>query len=443
MKRSMICVAVLCFLLLGTQVAMAAGFEVAEVSGRQMGNAYAGKAAGAEDASTVFFNPASMTRFKTFNLVAGFEVLSSTSSFNDTGSTGSPFLPAAGATGGDGGDPGGVTLLPQIYFVAPLSDRWAVGFGINAPFGLTTEYNETWKGRYMAVKSMLEVVDVMGTVAFRLNENLSLGAGIDYQMATAELSNMVDYGSAFAQYGLTPQTQDGLAKLESDTSGAIGFNVSALIEFSERTRMGITYRSEVKHDLEGDATFGTNATVKGILAQIPMAMRPFTNTTGYATITLPQQVYVSGYHEFNDQWAILGDVTWTGWDSFEELRITFDNPAQPDSVKEENWENAWRFSLGTTFRPDPKWSLRFGVAYDMTPIEDEYRTPRIPTSDRVWLALGIGYQATEWMAVDLSYMHVFIDDGDVTESVATGQTLRGTFEESSADVFGLQFTFTF
>jgi long-chain fatty acid transport protein len=408
-----------------------------------MGNAYAGKAASAEDASTVFFNPAAMTTFKTFSVVAGFEVLSSSSSFTDQGSTGSPFLPNAGATGGDGGDPGGTSFLPQVYLVAPLSDRWAVGFGVNTPFGLTTEYNETWQGRYNAVKSMLEVVDLMGTVAFRLNENLSLGAGIDYQMARAELTNMVDYGSAFAQFGTIPQTQDGLASLESDTSGAFGFNVSALIEFSERTRLGINYRSEVEHDLEGDATFGTNATVRGILAQLPASMRPFTPTTGYATITLPQQIYVSGYHEIDDQWAILGDVTWTGWDSFEELKITFDNPAQPESVKEENWENAWRFSLGTTFRPDPKWALRFGVAYDMTPIEDDYRTPRIPTSNRVWVALGVGYQFTEWMCVDLSYMHVFIDDGDVNDSVATGQVLRGTFEESTADVFGLQFTFAF
>jgi long-chain fatty acid transport protein len=295
----------------------------------------------------------------------------------------------------------------------------------------------------MAVKSMLEVVDVMGTVAFRVNQNLSLGAGIDYQMAKAELSNMVDYGSAFAQYGLIPQTQDGLATLKSDTSSAIGFNLSALIEFDERTRMGITYRSEVKHELEGDATFGTPAAVRQILAMAPSYLRPFTDTTGHADITLPQQVYISGYHEFDDQWAILGDVTWTGWDSFEELKITFDNPAQPDSVKEENWQNAWRFSLGTTYRPDPKWALRFGVAYDMSPIKDDYRTPRIPTNDRVWLALGVGYQFTEWMTVDLSYMHVFIDDGDVVERVDTGQVLRGTFEDSAADVLGLQFTFTF
>ncbi len=441
MRRSRICVAVLCFLLLGAQVAMAAGFEVAEVSGRQLGNAYAGKAASAEDASTVFFNPAAMTRFETFNVVGSFELLSTKGDWKNKGSTGSPFLGNVPLTGNDGGNAGGTTLIPQIYFVAPLSEDWAVGLGVNAPFGLTTEYNDTWQGRYHAVKSELKVIDIMATVAYKLNNNVSLGVGIDYQMAQAELTNMVDYGTIFAQAGLTPQSQDGLASLDSDVNGAFGFSASILAELSPRTRFGLNFRSEVKHELSGDATFKKPAAVLQVLSMMP-SPKPFQNTTGYATITLPMQVYFSAYHEFDDQWAILGDVTYTGWSSFEELRITFDNPAQPDSVKDEQWNNVWRVSLGTTFRPTPKWALRFGVAWDQSPIDDEYRTPRIPTSDRIWVALGVGYQFTDYMAIDLSYMHVFIDKASVNDGATTGQVLRGDFE-GSADVLGLQFTFSF
>ncbi len=443
MKRSMICVAVLCFLLLGTQAAFAAGFEVAEVSGRQMGNAFAGKAASAEDASTVFFNPAAMTKFDSFNLVGSLSILSTEGDWKDKGSTGSPFLPNPRLNGGDGGNPGGISAIPSLYFIAPLSEDWAVGFGVNSPFGLKTEYHDSWQGRYHAVTSDLQVIDFMATVAYRLHSNLSVGVGIDYQLAHAELTNMVDYGSVFGQLGLIPQTHDGLAKLDSDWDGAIGFSLSALFEFSPQTRFGLTFRSEIEHELEGDATFRKDPTVASIVAQMPASMRAFTDTTGYADITLPAQVYFSAYHEFNEEWAILADVTWTGWSSFDELKTTFDNPAQPDSVQVEDWNDVWRFSVGTTYRPTPQWALRFGVAYDQSPIDDPYRTPRIPTNDRIWVAFGVGYAINADMVLDLSYMHVFIDDGEVNQTVATGQTLRGDFENSSADVLALQITLSF
>ena len=423
MKRSMICVAVLCFLLLGTQAAFAAGFEVAEVSGRQMGNAYAGKAASAEDASTVFFNPAAMMKIETFNVVGSFEVLSTGGEWTDKGSN---------VSGSDGGDPGDVSILPDLYFVAPLSDRWAVGIGFTTPFGLKTEYDEDWQGRYHAVKSELSVLDFMAAVAFRLNSSVSLGIGIDYQIAQAELSNMVDYGTIFQLPG-GAGSADGLATLDSDASHAVGFSASILAELTEWTRFGLTWRSQVEHTLRGDATFE-----KPFLSSAPV----FQDTKGEAELTLPMQVYFSFYHDFNEKWAILADITWTGWSSFEELRIDFDNPNQPASVQEENWNDVWRFSVGTTFRPTPDWALRFGLAYDQSPIEDEYRTARIPTNDRFWIALGVGYAVTEFMVIDLSYMHVFIESADMNDTVATGQNLRGSFD-GSADVLALQFTFTF
>ncbi len=443
MKRSMICVAVLCFLLLGTQAALAAGFEVAEVSGRQMGNAFAGKAASAEDASTVFFNPAAMMRFDSFNLVGALAILATDGEWKNKGSTGSPALGSQRLSGGDGGNPGGISVIPSLYFIAPLSDHWAIGFGVNSPFGLKTEYHETWQGRYHAVTSDLQVIDFMATVAYRLHQNLSLGVGIDYQLAQAELSNMVDYGSVFGQAGLMPEAHDGLATLDSDISGAVGFSASALFELTPQTRFGLTFRSEVEHELEGDATFRKDPTVAAIIAQMPAGSRAFTDTTGYADITLPAQVYFSAYHEFNEQWALLFDVTWTGWSSFEELRIVFDNAAQPDSVQPENWNDVWRFSVGTTYRPTPQLALRFGVAYDQSPIDDPYRTPRIPTGDRIWLAFGVGYAINADMVLDFSYMHVFIDDGKVHQTVATGQTLAGDFVKSNANVLALQLTLSF
>jgi long-chain fatty acid transport protein len=443
MKNSLVSILVLCLLLLGTHVVLAAGFEVAEVSGRQLGSAYAGKAANIEDASTIFFNPAGMSLFKQYNLVGSIEVLISRGDWKDDNSTGSPYLGYPPLSGGDGGDPGGTTFLPNLYFVAPVMEDFAVGLGVTAPFGLKTEYDKDWQGRYNAVTSDLVVMDVMGAASYRFHEGLSFGVGVDYQAAGAELTNAVDYGTIFRGQGLTPEDYDGYAKLETDDPNyAWGWNFGVLAEFTDQIRMGVTFRSKVSHDLEGDATFKNPSEVDYILSQVPESQRAFQDTTGHARLILPEQVYISGCYDMDEQWTFLADATWTRWSRFEELRVTFDNPAQPATVQAEDWDDVWRFSIGAIYRLDEKWTFRAGAAYDQSPIPNKNRTPRIPTNDRIWLTCGVGYQINELMAVDLSYLHVFIDDGDIDQTAATGQNLDGKFE-GSADVIGLQFTFSF
>ena len=138
----------------------------------------------------------------------------------------------------------------------------------------------------------------------------------------------------------------------------------------------------------------------------------------------------------------MGDVTWTNWSRFRELRIQFDNPVQPDSVEPENWEDTWRLGLGVNYKVSDAWKLRAGVAYDPTPVKDEFVTARIPDSDRTWLTLGTSYQLSSSFSFDLAYVHIFFDDRSINRSTQLGGTLEGEFD-NHADIVGLQINWKF
>lgn len=435
--------------LIGARTASGAGFEVAEKGVRGLGSAYAGQAASGEDASTVWFNPAAMRKITGFQVVAGAQLLSAYGDWKDRGSTGWG-LDKAGLTpvplsGDDGGDPGGLTFLPHLYFVAPVTAEFTAGFGINVPFGLKTEYDDGWQGRYQALKSELEVVNFMLTGAYQVQEWVSIGGGVDLMYAKAELSNAIDFGTVAISKmgagaiaaGFVPQMLDGKAVVEADGNWGIGYHLGILLEPSDDWRIGVTFHSKVYIKLEGDATF----TVPTAAAPL-QASGAFTNSDASARVTLPEQVSLSLYHDIDDQWTILGDVTWTNWARFRELRIKFDNAAQPDAVTEEDWNSVFRYSVGAIYRMDRTWTFRAGAAYDTSPIPRSNRTARIPTNDRIWLTFGVGYQFDDNIAIDASYMHVFIADGNLSDTASSGQNLKGTFE-GGADVFGISLTVDF
>lgn len=422
--------------------ASASGMALIEQNVSGLGNAYAGAAASAEDASTIFYNPAGLTRLKGTQLVFGGTVIRPSIKFHDQGSTSAVGTPL---TGGDGGDAGDFSLVPNFYIAHAVDERLRVGLGINAPFGLGTDYEPDWKGRYQAVTSDFKAINFNPAIAYKVNDVLSLGAGVNLQYAEAELSNAIDFGSicfgrvgpgTCTALGLTPQNADGFVRLEGD-DWSWGFNAGLLFEPSESTRIGLAYRSHVEHTLEGEADF------MGAPTPLTMGGAIFVDTDASADITLPESVSLSGYHQLDPRWAIMADVTWTRWSRFQELRAAFDS-AQPDSYTTENWDNTLRYSLGVSYAYTPAWTIRAGVAYDESPIpDDSFRTPRVPDNDRWWLALGLSYRASERTRFDLGYAHLFIRDTDidhVNESIP--DTLVGEYD-SSTDIFGVQMTWQF
>lgn len=430
--------------------AQGAGFALIEQSVSGLGNAFAGGSAAAEDATTVYFNPAGMTRLGETEYVLGAHIISPTTEFRSDGSSDvAGVVPLRGGNGGEAGETG---LVPNFYYVRRLNRDLRFGLGLNAPFGLATDYEEGWEGRYHALRSEVRTLNINPALAWKVNEQLSLGAGINVQYAEVpELSSALDYPTICAGLATshpnpavrasaatcagTPTTNDGKVELDGD-DWSLGFNVGLLYELSDATRLGLAYRSKIDHELDGSATFSN--TPAGL-----SNLGIFVNDGVTADISLPETLSLSAYHELNSRWAIMGDVTWTRWDRFDELRVKFKTNPQPDSVTPEQWENSFRYSLGLSYRYDDRWTLRTGVAYDQSPVPSaELRTPRIPGNGRRWLALGASYRYSDSMIFDVGYAHLFVRDTAINNTNETRATLSGSFE-SSVDILSAQVRWQF
>jgi long-chain fatty acid transport protein len=385
-----------------THLAHAAGFGLIEQNASGLGNAYAGAAAVAGDASTIFFNPAGMTLLPDSQVVVAGHLVKLKAEFAGT------VAPPIG--GGEGGDAGDWAFVPNAYFAHRLTPDLHVGLGINAPFGLKTEYDADWIGRYQAIKSEVKTVNVNPSIAYKVSDQVSVGAGVNLQYFETELTNSAG--------------QAGLAAVKGDDYGW-GFNLGALWQLSPSTRVGVAYRSEIDFDLEGDAHFSALPVLDGDVT---------------AKTTMPDSASLSLFHKLSPTWDLLADVSWTGWSDFDELAI-YRTSGTLLSYTPENWDDTLRYSLGATWHTSEKLSLRGGVAYDEAPVSDADRTPRIPDGARTWIAVGGQYRLGKASAIDFGYAHLFVNDPGL-QSTANGTTLTGEYD-SAVDIVSAQYTHSF
>lgn len=417
--------------------AHASGFQLIENSASGQGNAFAGAAATASDASTVWFNPAGMTKLKDKQLVTVGHIIVPDSSFTNNGSLDG----TGGSLNGADDDGGSTALVGNLYWVTDFGET-KFGLGITTPFGLTTEYNDTWVGRYHAVETAMKTININPSIAREVNDKLSVGAGFNVLLADITLTSAVDFGSLIG----APQQADGFADLSADNltfnEFAWGINLGMTYDFNENTRLGVAWRSEIDIAAEGKADFSVPTSAAPVLSS-----GAFQDTKLKAKVTLPQNVSVSVKHDMNDI-TLLADVTWTGWSSFKELRIQYSNPFQPNSVTTEAWEDTLRFSIGADYKYNEKMTLRTGIAYDETPIPDgEHRTPRIPGNDRTWLSFGLTYEMSPEFIMDVGYSHLFISDSDINHSLESSITslnasLNGTYS-ATVDILSAQLTWKY
>ena len=425
--------------------AAAVGFGLEHQSVSNLGYAFAGGAANAEDASTIFWNPAGLTRLPGRQVVLGLNAIYGSAGFRDQGST-SPAGPAFPITGGNGGNPVGLSWIPNFYYATDLGRDLKVGIGVNSPFGLKTKYPADWMGRYHAIDSVIHSVNINPAIAWKIHDRLSLAGGVNLQYFKATLSNAIDFGTACfaspagpaacAGAGILPQTADGFVKMKGDSWG-VGWNVGALFEATSDVRVGIAYRSSIKHDIEGSATF-TNPALPGPFAALTAAAA---DTGARSTIRVPDSLSLSLYNQVAPKWSLLADLTWTGWSKVKEQRIRFDN-GTPDAVTPANWRDTFRLSLGTGYRLDNRWTLRAGIAYEESAIPDAFRTPRLPDNAHTLLGLGFNYRISKAGSLDFGYMHAFVKDAPVNTSAPGAGTIVGTYEVS-ADVVGVQYNHRF
>lgn len=390
-----------------THLAHAAGFALIEQNASGLGNAYAGAAAVAEDASTVYYNPAGMTLLPDRQLVLVGHLIKPKMEFS--GRVSAPFA----VSGGEGGDAGGVSIVPNAYFAYRLSPDVHLGLGLNSPFGLKTEYDSNWIGRYQAIKSEVKTVNLNPSIAYKVSDAFSLGAGLNLQWIEATLTHR----QPLAPGNPPPST---FLKIKGDDYGW-GYNLGALWQVTAATRIGLSYRSEVDYTLDG-----TSSTSDPVVAPL--------NGPVTADVTMPDSASLSLFHKVSPRWDLLADVTWTGWSDFDDLPIK--GTVNKNTI--ENWENILRYSLGATWHMSEKLSLRGGVAYDEAPVSDIDRTPRIPDGARTWIAVGGQYRLSKQSALDFGYAHLFVDDPDL-QSTDNGTKLSGEYD-SQVDILSAQYT---
>ena len=443
-KRKLAIALTLSFASLSSTQVLAGGISLLESSAASIGNAHAGGAAGAEDASTVFQNPAGLTRLPGSHFTAVLSAIDVSAKFANNGSTSAIGTPA---TGGNGGNGGTTAVLPSLFFATDISPVLKFGIGVFTPIGLKTDYDSDWVGRYQALKSDVKTININPSLAYKVSDTVSLGAGVSAQRADAELTKAVDFGSlCFANvgpagctaFGILPQARDGTVKVKGSDWG-YGFNLGALFTLSSDTRVGLAYRSRIKQEISGQATF-SNPTLPGPFAALT-ASRATTDSDAKANLDLPESVSASFFSQLDKRWSIMGDVTWVKWSRLDELRVRFANGA-PDSVTPEQWRDTTRVALAVNYQLSDAWKLRAGAAYDESPVKDDFRTPRVPDNHRVWLAFGAGYRFSKQDTFDVGYAHLFIKDGPINSVDPSAGRLRGDYEDS-ADILGVQFNHMF
>lgn len=435
--------------------ASASGFQIKENSAKALGRAFAGVDTAGNDASVVVNNPASMSDLNGMVFQADVTAIDVNTQFHGSGTDafGAPL------SGGDGGNGGDVTPVPAMYFSAPINDAWRVGLAFSAPYGLKTEYDNGWMGRYQALKSKVTSMALTGSISWQVNPQIALGASVIAQKTKVDLSNAVDFGALIAGTYIAqcvgaggdpatcaagspaaPQSLDGTARVQGD-DWSYGWTLGAEFKPTAQDRIGLSYHAKIDHTISGNATFEVPPMAQAIFAQAGMSAL-FQNTSASGDFATPASATLSYWHIGSGPVSWGANLGWTGWSSFKQLAINFDNPAQPPSVEEESWRNTFFGSLGMDYKLNDQWTLRGGVALDQTPTRDTTRDPRIPDGLRRWVAVGVGYTPSQNVEFNLGYAHLFVDNGDVNDMSATGDHLVGSFD-NSGNLLSVSGTFHF
>jgi len=397
---------------MGALSAHAAGFQLFEQNNSGLGNAYAGSAAIAENASTIYFNPAGMSLLDGVNVSGGVSLIKPSFKFSDSGLSRNPTALGGGRpTGGSGGDPGTLGVVPNGYVSWQLDDRWHVGLGLGAPFGSMTKYDAGWAGQYQSRKFDVKTYNVNPSVSYRVTETFSLGAGVNWQRLEAEYERQ-----AILPPGL-------LTPADVNMSGdAWGWNAGAMWQATDKTRIGLSYRSKVRHKVDGNTEVG------------PLKVDAKTS------VDFPDTAILSLVQNLNSRWDLLADVSWTGWSSIPELRIRNSGGLPDDALKLE-FNDAWRIAVGANYKINDAWKWKVGVAWDQTPVSSpRYRPVSLPDNDRWWFATGVQWQATKSTTIDLGYSYLYLDKTKINND-GENQVQKGLVNgqyKSHGNVVGLQ-----
>lgn len=405
--------------------AHAAGFHLREQSAAAQGNAFAGATAGAENNSYAYFNVAGLTRQKGTQLNIG----------------GTYIAPKAQAknvryqNGDRGSDINNIVhaaVAPNMTYSHQIDDKKYFGISMNVPYGMVTKYDQGWAGSDHGITSKVTSVTVTPMGAYKVNDKLSLGAGLQMQYMKAKLTNTA---RPLAEYGNTTPIK---SKISGDTFD-IGYQLGAMYEFDDDTRVGLGYRSQVKHKLKGEIEADTS-----IFGPAGAIVNPMLNQDISARLTTPDMLSLGVFHQVNDKWALMAEYQRVFWSSFDYLTINGeDSKTQLSNVKEK-WRDTNFYSVGANYKIDNQWTWRLGLAYDQSAVTYEHRTPRIPDSDRLWYSTGLSYKYNDKLTFDLAYTYIYAHKAKMDTAVTGNSGAHASADfTNSVQLFGFSLNYNF
>ncbi|TQP18993.1 outer membrane protein transport protein [Vibrio cholerae] len=389
----------------------AAGFQLAEYSATGLGRAYAGEAAMADNASAQWRNPAMLTYLEGTQISAGAIYVNP-----NVDVEGTVTHQQLGKTHASSNDFAHDAVIPNFYLSHQLNEQVALGFALGTNYGMETDLGTEFAASHFGSQASVISKEANLNIAYQILPQLSIGGGVRYVMgeghfgATAPAKNLIRHPVTNNVMTLPKGTT--LKYMEGEDN-SWGWQVGSAWQINQDHRVGFAYKSEVVMDFEGHAEGVSYGSYK----------------PGMMSVTLPATAELASFHQLNDQWAIHASINWTDWSSFKELTAVF--PEKSDLIKSENWEDNYRFALGTTYQYDAKLALRAGVAYDTSAVDDKNRTATIPETDRTWVSVGGSYVATPQLTLDAGFTYIFAKDATINEprdaSDQTAAAIGGAF----------------
>lgn len=429
-------------------LAHASAFQIWEQNGAGTGDYHAGGAAIANDASTVFYNPAGLTRLNHTQVAGGAIAIPTKMEFSGSAKTTytAPIVGERNLNDSGSADGGGFDLTSNVapfgYIAVPINDRITAGLGIATPFGLSTDYASDSVVAAYATKTEMKNIDFMPSIGIQLNQQWSLGIGADINYLHAEFDNDTSIKDSLLK------TDDDFVSKNSGHAYGYGAHVGVLYEPTSDTRIGLTYHSQVHYDLEG--------TSKGVGDRDD----PFSNNVQHvenhdlkSSVTFPAYTMLSIYHDFTQKWAGMASLTYTQWHTFDKLKM--ENVANPaagfagdktfDVTIPQHFDNTFNIALGTHYQINHLWTIKGGLGYDKTPTNNDDRNVRLPDSSRFTTSIGAHLQLNPKLGFDLGYTHVFFHDTSVNikdQDIGPVQVSTDGSVHSAADVIGFQVTWS-
>lgn len=403
------------------QQVYAGGFQLHEQSVTYLGNAYAGSASTAEDASTTYYNPAGLKELANNQLVASAIYFYGSIKLYDARATNNV---NSNVLANPTSRPSANALVPGLNLSANINKNWAVGFSVGAPFGLSNKYDATSIARYMATISSINTINLSPAVAYKINDKFSVGAGFDAMHIKAELFSAIHFAG--------PTAPDGYVN-NYGHAWSYGYHLGVLFKPTVETKMGLVYYSAFDPKLSGHVD----------TAAYPVTGSRPAPTTLTSDVKLPDRLVYSVTHQYSDSWAGMADVEWVHWSRLKQLKINYNTGGS--SLENLQYKNTFRVAFGVNYKYSQPLMFKGGIAFDQSPVRAEYRTARLPDADRFWIGFGAKYKFNKYISLDAAYAHLFFKHATIAQvgtSPLDKKTLYGNYR-SSADLIGVQLTWNF